>query len=54
MRTLRFRLIARAGRVTRIGGRPVLRLAKNPATEGLDARIQRALAACLTVFSDWR
>jgi hypothetical protein len=32
MRTLRFLLIAQAGRVTRVGGRQVLRLAKNPAT----------------------
>jgi hypothetical protein len=31
--------------VTRIGGRQVLRLAKNPATEDLYARIQHALAA---------
>jgi Transposase DDE domain group 1 len=45
MRTMRFLLIARAGRVTRIGGRQVLRLAKNPATEALFARIQHALAA---------
>jgi Transposase DDE domain group 1 len=45
MRTLRFLLIARAGRVTRIGGRQVLRLAKNPATEALYARVQHALAA---------
>ena len=45
MRTLRFLLIARAGRVTRIGGRQVLRLAKNPAIEALYARIQHALAA---------
>jgi len=45
MRTLRFLLIARAGCVTRIGGRQVLRLAKNPATEALYARIQHALAA---------
>ena len=39
MRTLRFLLIARAGRLTRIGGRHVLRLAQNPATEALYARI---------------
>src|SRR5512147_964139 len=45
MRTLRFLLIARAGRLTRIGGRQVLRLAQNPATEALYARIQHALAA---------
>jgi len=45
MRTLRFLLIAQAGRLTRIGGRHVLRLARNPATETLSARIQHALAA---------
>src|SRR6266705_3948384 len=45
MRTLRFWLITRAGRLTRIGGRNVLRLAQNPATEALYARIQHALAA---------
>lgn len=45
MRTLRFLLITRAGRLTRIGGRQVLRLAQNPATEALYDRIQHALAA---------
>jgi len=45
MRTLRFLLTARAGRLTRIGGRHGLRLARNPATGALDARIQHALAA---------
>jgi hypothetical protein len=45
MRTLRFLLITRAGRLTRIGGRNVLRLAQNPATEALYSRIQHALAA---------
>ena len=45
MRTLRFLLVARAGRLTRIGGRQVLRLAQNPATEALYARIHHALAA---------
>ncbi len=45
MRTLRFLLVTRAGRLTRIGGRQVLRLAQNPATEALYARIQHALAA---------
>jgi hypothetical protein len=45
MRTLRFLLIGRAGRLTRIGGRHVLRLARNPATEALSARTQPALAA---------
>jgi len=42
---MRFSLITRAGRLTRIGGRSVLRLAQNPATEALYARIQHALAA---------
>src|SRR5262249_34610704 len=45
MRTLRFLLIARAGRVTHIGGRQILRLAQNTATEALYAQIQHALAA---------
>jgi hypothetical protein len=35
MRTLRFLLIARAGRLTRIDGRQVLRLARNASTEQL-------------------
>ncbi len=45
MRTLRFLLVARAGRLTRIGGRHVLRLAHNPATEALYASIDSRLAA---------
>jgi hypothetical protein len=45
MRTLRFLLITRAGRRTRIGGRNVLRLAQNPATEALYSRVQHALAS---------
>jgi hypothetical protein len=45
MRTLRFLLIARAGRVTRLGGRNVLRLTKNPATETLYGHIAHRLAA---------
>jgi hypothetical protein len=45
MRTLRFLLVARAGRVTRIAGRNVLRLARNPDIEHLYERIQRALTA---------
>jgi hypothetical protein len=45
MRTLRFLLIARAGRLTRIGGRNVLRLAANPATQTLYTRIEHALIA---------
>jgi hypothetical protein len=45
MRTLRFLLLTRAGRLTRIGGRNVLRLAQNPATEALYTRIQHALTA---------
>jgi hypothetical protein len=45
MRTLRFLLIARAGCLTRLGGRNVLRLTKNPATEMLYAQIAHRLAA---------
>jgi hypothetical protein len=45
MRTLRFLLIARAGRLTRIGGRHVLRLSHNPPTEALYAHLDRRLAA---------
>jgi hypothetical protein len=45
MRTLRFLRIARAGRLTRIGGRQALRLAANPATETLYGRIAQRLAA---------
>lgn len=45
IRTLRFLLITRAGRLTRIGGRNVLRLAQNPAIGALCAHIQDALAA---------
>jgi len=45
MRTLRFLVIARAGRVTRIGGRKFLRLAQNPSVQQLYDRLQHALAA---------
>jgi hypothetical protein len=45
MRTLRFLLIARAGRLARIGGRNVLRLTHNPATERLYATIAQGLVA---------
>jgi len=45
MRTLRFLLIARAGRFTRIDGRQVLRLTRNPATERLYDQIAHRLAA---------
>jgi hypothetical protein len=45
MRTLRFLLIARAGRLTRIDGRNVLRLVANPATEQLYAKVAHGLAA---------
>jgi len=45
MRTLRFLLIARAGRLTRIAGRQALRLAENPAVEALYDRIAQRLAA---------
>ena len=47
MRTLRFLLITRAGHLTRIGGRHVLRLSHNPATEALYASLNRRLAAPL-------
>ena len=44
MRTLRFLLIARAGRLARIDGRrQVLRLSENPATEALYGRVVHAL-----------
>jgi hypothetical protein len=45
MRTLRFLLIARAGRVTRIGGSTRLRLAHNPGIQQLYERLEHALAA---------
>jgi hypothetical protein len=45
MRTLRFLILDRAGRVTRIDGRNVLRLVDNPATQALYERIAHALAA---------
>ena len=45
MKTLRFLLITRAGRLARIGGRRVLRLAANPATQLLYDRSIHALAA---------
>jgi Transposase DDE domain group 1 len=45
MRTLRFLLVTRAGRLTRIGGRHVLRLSHNPATEALYASIDNRLTA---------
>jgi hypothetical protein len=45
MRTLRFLLIARAGRLTRIDGRNVLRLAQNPPTQHLYATVAQRLAA---------
>ncbi|MGH7364221.1 MAG: IS1380 family transposase [Candidatus Methylomirabilaceae bacterium] len=44
-RTLRFLFINRAGRLARIGGRQVLRMTKNPATEAFYARVAHALAA---------
>jgi Transposase DDE domain group 1 len=44
MRTLRFLVIARAGRVVRIGGRTRLRLAHNPGVQQLYERLDHALA----------
>ncbi len=38
-------LVTRAGRLTRIGGRRVLRLSHNPATEALYAELDHRLAA---------
>jgi len=45
MRTLRFLLVVRAGRLARIGNRQVLRLPRNPATETLYERVVPGLAA---------
>jgi hypothetical protein len=45
MRTLRFLLIARAGRLACLDGRHVLRLTHNPATEALYARVANTLVA---------
>jgi len=45
MRTLRFLVIARAGRIVRIGGRTRLRLAQNPGVQQLYERLEHALAA---------
>jgi hypothetical protein len=45
MRTLRFLLIARAGRLARIDGHRVLRLTQNAATEALYDRVAHALGA---------
>jgi hypothetical protein len=44
MRTLRLLLVARAGRLTPIGGHHVLHLAHNPATEALYESISHRLA----------
>ena len=45
LRTLRFLLVARAGRLTRIRDRQVLRLTHNPATQQLYEQVSHALAA---------
>jgi len=45
IRTLRFLFITRAGRLTRIAGRNVLRLSHNPATKHLYDKLAAALAA---------
>jgi hypothetical protein len=45
MRTLRFLIVARAGRIARIGGRTRLRLAHNPGVQQLYERIEHAIAA---------
>ncbi len=44
IRTFRFLVIARAGRLTRIHGRNVLRLTQNPSVQLLYERLQHALA----------
>ena len=44
-RTLRFLLICRAGRICRIAGKKILRLAENPPTETLYKQVTHALAA---------
>ena len=44
MRTLRFLLITRAGRLAHIGGRHVLRFSHNPATEGPLCALNHRLA----------
>jgi hypothetical protein len=44
-RTLRFLLIARAGRLARIGGRQVVRMTQNPVTQARYERVSHALAA---------
>jgi hypothetical protein len=45
IRTFRFLVIARAGRLTRIDGRNVLRLAQNPSVQQFYERLEHALAA---------
>jgi len=45
MRTFRFLVITRAGRLSRLGGRNVLRRTNNPATETLYGQIAHRLAA---------
>src|SRR5437667_168511 len=50
MRTLRFLLIIRAGRLTRIGDRHVLRPSHKPRRHSM----RRSIAACLSeLFWDW-
>src|SRR5215813_1983113 len=44
-RTFRFLVISRAGRLTRIDGRNVLRLAQNPSVQQFYERLEHALAA---------
>ena len=45
VRTVRFLLIVRAGRLTRIDGRHILRPSRNPTTEALSVSINHRLAA---------
>jgi hypothetical protein len=53
MRTLRLLLVTRAGRLARIGGRHVLRLSHNPATEALYASIKPSPGRLIGLFLDW-
>ncbi len=54
MCTLRFLLVTRAGRLIRIGGRHVLRLSHNPATEALYAEIDHRLAHAIVHQRYWK
>jgi len=51
LRTLRFLLLARAGRLARSGGRHILRLSQNPPTQALHTRIEHALVAAVSMVN---